>query len=381
MRKIYILTMLLALGVPFRGWTDVRVQQASPAVYADIELPFRCVSGEQDKEISRTIALSPDDFSFVPMQSGDALPRYAVNGYSFHKQPADQALSKLLKTADIKVVAPKSEYALLDGDKVTGELSSVVAQLAEVGEVFYTYNADKKRLVLRRRADYLLKIPHYRPVLMTVLDALRGSGIENLNVDWEQYQIRMTVSQEELQKAKKLVQQMLHDSYLLVADIQGYQVIPHSTKGSWQGVLNDTSNIVASMGRSVVGRYVVLKKKVTTDSFLNKMKSSFQLKPLLAGQAFVPNGWQMKFNMGECVSNGMLPYPDMSMVLKTQIQDGTYERTKVILHTAAGVLTKFDLASDLNQEAVLFGIPSKVGNAELLFTLKFGLVRFIQKGE
>ena len=381
MRRVCILFALIMVICTGYAVADSRIQQVSPAVYADMELPFRCVLPGSDKQISKTIVLTPEDFSFIPLQRGDELPRYAVNDYSFHRQPADKILTTLLKSADISVVAPKSEYALLAGTRVSGELSDVVAQLAEAGDVFYNYNANKKRLLLLRRADYFLTVPSYKPILMTVLDALRGSGIENLTVDWESYRIRMTISPEELQKAKKLIQQMLNESYLLVADIEGYQAIPYTIEGTWQSVLNESVDVLASTGRAVVGRYVVLKTRITTQDFLNKVSSAFQLNRLVEGQAFVPNGWQMKFNINECVKNGTLPYPGMSIVMKTKIQNGTEENTKITLHTENGTLTSFNINSQLNQEVVLVGIPSKIGNSELLFTLKFGLVRFIKKGE
>ena len=288
MQKKGIFIALMMMGVCFGSSANFRVQQASPAAYVDVEMPFRCVKGGADKQVTKTIALTPDDFSFTPAQSGDLLPRYAVNGYCFRQQPADQVLEYLLRQAGIKVVAPRTEYALLDGNNISGELSSVVEQIAEAGEVFYNYSAAKKRLLLLRRADYVLTVPQYKPVLMAVLDALRGSGIENLNVDWETYQIRLTVSPEELQKAKKLVKQILDDPYLLVADVQAYQVVPYMLEGSWQNVLNQSASILASAGRSVVGRSIVLKSRSDSNSFLQKVKSAFQLVPLVAGQAFVP---------------------------------------------------------------------------------------------
>ena len=189
----------------------------------------------------------------------------------------------------------------------------------------------------------------------------------------------MTVSPEELQKAKKLTRQILDDSYLLAAEIEAYQAVPYNNVG-WQGVINQSTGLIASIGRSVVGRSVILKSKTSVASFLDKVSTAYQLTPLVAGESVVPNGWQMRFNVNEC-SNNTLAYPNLSVVMKTRIKDQSTERTMVTLHSANGIVSSFDIASSLNQEVVLIGVPTKVGNAELVFTLKFKLVRFIQKGE
>ncbi len=378
--KRYLCFALIVLALPFGSSADPRIRQASPAVYADLELPFRCVLSSADKQISQTISLTPDDFSFTPNQSGDPLPRYAVNGYSFRDTPVNKALEKLLQSANIKVVAPQSEYPYLDAQNVKGELSSVVAQLAEAGDVFYTYKEATKTLTLWRRTEYVLTLPKNKSVLMTMLDILRGSGIENLTVDWEKYKIRMTVSSEELQKARKLVRKILDDSYLLATDIQVYQATPYRGSGEWQKIFNDSTHLLASVGRAVIGRSVILKTRVEADTFLQAARKEFQLTPLVAGQAVVPNGWKMKFNVNEC-SNHTLPYPDMSVLLKTRIQNQDNEETEVTLYTAEGVLSTFHISSSLQQEIALVGVPTKIANNELLFILRFNLVRFLKKGE
>ena len=380
MKITHVLGMLVGIGFACHVMADPNVRRISPAVYMDPEMPFRCLLPGTDKQISNTIVLTPDDFSFVSLQSGDMLPRYAVNGYTFNNKPTDAVLSDLVKSAGIKVLAPKTEYPLLDGKNVKGELSSVVEQLAEAGDVLYNYKESTKTLTLLRRADFALNVPKNKVVLLAVLDALRGSEIENLNIDWEKYQIRMTVSPEELKKAKKLVRQILDDAYLLAADIEAYQAIPHPNAGGWQGVLNKSTGLIASVGRSMVGRSIVLRSKTGTESFMDRAAKAFALTPLVAGQAVVPNGWQMKFNVNECANN-TLPYPNMALVMKTRIKDQSAEKTQITLRTAQGSLSSFDINSSINQEVVLVGIPANVGNAELVFTIKFNLIRFIQKGE
>ena len=245
--------------------------------------------------------------------------------------------------------------------------------------MFYTYKDSTKTLTLLERAEFGLTVPKNKVVLMAVLDALRGSEISDLSVDWEKYQIRMIVSPEELKKAKALIDQILDDSYLLAAEIQGYQAIPLSMTG-WQGVLNQMSGKLSTVGRSVVGRSIVLSSKSKVEDFMRQAAKTYQLDPIVAGEAVVPNGWQMRFNVNEC-ANYTLPYPQMFVVLKTHIRNRDTLRTQVSLYSGGNVITAFDIPSSLNQEVVLLGVPTKVGQAEMLFLLRFDLVRFIKKGE
>ena len=379
MKYKYILFALMIIGIAGVVQADPRVKAASPAVYVDMETPFRCVPPTMEKQISDTIVLTPDDFSFVPLQTGDLLPRYAVNGYNFTDKPLDDVLCKLLEPAGITVKAPVVEYNELTGRQVRGELSSVVEQLVDAGDMFYTYKDSTKTLTLLQRAEFGLNVPKNKVVLMAVLDALRGSQITDLSVDWEKYQIRMIVAPEELKKAKALIDQILNDSYLLAAEIQGYQAVPLARTG-WQGVLNRIAHKLATIGRAVVGRSVVLSSKSKVEDFMRQAAKTYQLDPIVAGEAVVPNGWQMRFNVNEC-ANYRLPFPQMFLVLKTHIKNEQTLRTQVTLYSGSNVMTSFDVPSSLNQEVVLLGLPTKVGQTEMLFLLRFDLVRFVKKGE
>ncbi len=379
-RYIFLSVLIVTLGTSFASWANPLLNQISPAAKVNLEMPFRCVLPGTDQQISNTIVLTPDDFSFIPLNAGDSLPRYSVNGYTFMDKPLNEALGELLKNADIKVLAPKSEHALLDGTNVKGELSGVVEQLTQAGDMFFHYQASEKVLTLLPRTEYALNVPKNKVVLMAMLDALHGAQIAKLQVDWEKYQIQMSVSVAELKKAKELVHQILRDSYLLAAEVEGYQIIPYAGVSNWQEMFNQTADLVGQMERAVMGRSVVLKKKVSTVDFLNVLQDYYQVVPFVTGQTVVANGWQMKFNIAEC-SKANLMYPSLQMILRTRIKDETTEKTKISLYAGGNPLTTFEVNSALNQDVLLMGIPSKVGNAELLFTLKFNLIRLVQKGE
>lgn len=61
--------------------------------------------------------------------------------------------------------------------------------IADAGEIYYTYNAAKKTMRISRKADFTLYVPKSRPIILGLLDVLRGSGITDITTDWADYSI------------------------------------------------------------------------------------------------------------------------------------------------------------------------------------------------
>lgn len=355
------------------------IQKVAPVALVDFEMPFRCTTTQSDQAVSQTIALTLDDFAFQSLQSGDALPRFAVNDYTFKEQPLDKVLAKLVESAGIKVIAPKTEMMLLTAKNVNGDLASVVQQLTDAGEMFYNYKEASKTLTLLRRADFALQVPKNKAILMSVLDALRGQDLQNISVDFEKYKIRMNVSPEELKQAKKVVRKILDDAYLLAADIKIYELLPYTAGGQWHTIMQKVLPMIATTKNALTGRAMILKNHKNSDDIVQIVKQFYQVQPLVSGQSVVPNGWQMRFNINECTTTP-LPYANMSLLMKTRIHNEMDERTQITIASGNEVLTTFDITSNLNQEVVLLGMRQP-NNKELLITVKFNLIRLSQKGE
>ena len=349
-------------------------------VLIDAELPFRCAAPAFEKSLASTLVLKDTDFVFLSAETADPLPRYAVNGYTFKNKPLDKALSELVKDAGITVIAEPATYPTMSATNITGELAGVVQQLADKANIFYTYYANSKTLILKTRTTMAIQLPYEKSVLLALLDALRGAEIKRLNVDWEKYQIRMDVSVDELTRAKALVQQIMHDSYLLVAETKMYYVesLPNGTH---------LNNSIGSLGldklatitSGVVGQSIVLNNTTPVDELIQRIKNTTKVSLLAQGVAIVPNGWNMRFNLGECAVSP-LPYPHFSMLVRTRIHNQNDMQTQITLLSSAGELASFPLTTALNQEVALVGIPAGNQQGEFVFAIRLNLIRFTKRG-
>ena len=353
-------------------------ENASAHFIVDAELPFRCAGPAEEKPVSSTVALQDSDFVFLSAEASDPLPRYEVNLYNFKNKTADVVIADLVKKMQIKVQAEVGYYPEMSGTNLHGELSSVMQQLTEKTGLFYTYHANTKTLFLSRRTNMLINIPKDKVVLLAVLDALRGAEIKRVDVDWEQYQVHINVSMDELEKAKRLLAQILRDSYLLLAEIKMYYVDTEKYPHYLPQALNALGmQKVASSRAGVIGQAVVLNDKVSVDSLIDKIRQTAGVQLLARGIAVVPNGWNMRFNLGEC-SVSSLPYQNFALLMRTRIQHQDEMHTQLTLMTEDGELATFPLTTALNQEVALGSIPAgSVG--EFVFALRLNLIRFVHK--
>jgi len=353
-------------------------ENAPARFIVDAELPFRCAGPAEEKPVSKTVALQDNDFIFLPAEGSDALPRYEVNLYNFKNKTADVVISDLVKKLQIKVQAEVGSYPEMSGTNLHGELSSVMQQLTEKIGVFYTYHANTKTLFLSRRTNMLINIPKDKVVLLAVLDALRGAEIKRVDVDWEHYQIRINVSADELEKAKMLLAQILRDSYLLLAEIKMYYVDTEQHPHYFPQALNALGmQKMASLKAGVVGQLTTFNENVPVDSFVDKIREIAGIQLLARGIAVVPNGWNMRFNLGEC-SVSPLPYQNFALLMRTRILHQDEMHTQLTLVTEDGELATFPMTTALNQEIALGSIPAGAAG-EFVFAVRLNLIRFVHK--
>ena len=151
----------------------------------DLETPLRCSVNWQTQQMITTIPYNVKAFNLVKNGSNDLLPRYEVTGFSFATMPAEKALSKLVKEAGIKLIAKDAPYASISAENLRGELSEVIGMIADAAEIYYSYDANNKTLRISRKANFSLYVPKSRPILLGILDVLRGSGITDVTSDWD----------------------------------------------------------------------------------------------------------------------------------------------------------------------------------------------------
>ena len=155
----------------------------------DLETPLRCSVNWQTQQMITSIPYNVKAFNLVQNGSNDLMPRFEVTGFSFETMPAEKALLKLTKEAGIKLIAKDPPYASISAENLRGELSEVIKMIADAAEIYYSYDAHNKTLRISRKANFSLYVPKSRPILLALLDVLRGSGITDISSDWDDYSI------------------------------------------------------------------------------------------------------------------------------------------------------------------------------------------------
>lgn len=360
----------------------------TPAANAlNLEHPFRCdVRDVGEQNVSMTIPVKGDDFTFVQFAKGDAVPRFEVNGFSFEGLPVDEAVQALVDEAGITVYTEGGAYPEMNGQDVYGELSDVLDELTKTGGVFYTYDASQKALHLSKSARFELKVPNNKLVMFAVLDAIRGADITTANPDWHQSRIMLTLNQEQKEIVEQLVNGIVSESKLLLLDIGVYQLNAQNPKGvQWQKVVDNFGvSRIHSEESGLVGKVLTMGHHKKADGLINALKQNYTVDKISQGVAIVPHTWKMRFDVGRCALN-QKNVNSLSFLLNTDIQSADVIETNITLDTLSGEVSAFNAVSGLDDEIVILGIPASVIQpnqpGELLITLKIRLIRLVSEGK
>ena len=86
------------------GESAIRTPDGANAL--DLETPLRCNVNWQTQQLILTLPFNNTAFKLQPVKRSDDLPRLEVTGFTFETMPAEKALAKLLKEADITLPQP-----------------------------------------------------------------------------------------------------------------------------------------------------------------------------------------------------------------------------------------------------------------------------------
>ena len=165
------------------------IRTTKGATNLDLEAPLRCFVNWDTQEMISTVPYNMKAFQLIRNGKNDMLPRYEVNGFSFETMPAEQALLKLTKEADLKLVAKDAPYSSISAENLRGDFSEVVNMITDAAEIYYTYNATNKTLRISRKANFSLYVPQSKTIMLAILDVLRGAGITDFTADFDDYSI------------------------------------------------------------------------------------------------------------------------------------------------------------------------------------------------
>ena len=197
---------------PVRTYVDLtypkdpnRIRTTKGANELDLETPLRCYVNWETQTMISTIPYNVNAFNLQRNGRNDPLPKYDVNGFSFDTLHAEQAFRKLLKEAHIKVTAKDAPYPKISADNLRGDLTGVLNMLSNASDVYYSYNADRKVVTLSRKGNFSLFVPRSRMIMLGLLDVLRGAGITDMTVDWQDYSITLNADYELVNKIQNLI--------------------------------------------------------------------------------------------------------------------------------------------------------------------------------
>ena len=351
----------------------------SSARFINIETPFRCsVNKSEDLAITTTLPLKKDDFKLTFFDKMDDLPRYEVNGLSFTKKPIDEALQHLVDEAGITVYTEDGFYPSMDAEDIYGELTDVIDALSKSGEIFYRYDAKRKELYLSRKGRFELKLPDNRMVMLAVLDALRGAGITDLRPNWKENTILISLTQKEKETTEELLSFIKDDGYLLLADTQVFSVAPKSADANWQQIVRRFgADRIYSANSGLSGKILTMGNQIPFQEFLKTAETEFDISPVSQGVAIVPNGWKMRFNIGQCAPNENLAH--LSVLLNTRILTPERIETNVTLDSKQGEISSFNTVASADNELIMLGVPM-INNPqeEFLTAIKLRLIRLVK---
>lgn len=392
MKKIYfafLIAQLFSSPVALATMSDIynviqtqrpssfEINQISPqAPELNIETPYRCqTNGFHAQEISTTLPVNLNDFKLIKITKTEPLPRYEVNGYTFTDKPIDEAIQTLVDEAGILVYTEDNNYPTLSAQNLYGDLESVVKALLENVDMYFSYNETKQKLNISKRADFTISLPNNRLVILGVLDALRGAGIENIVPDWNAGILRLTLTRQEEKTVQKLIESIHSNGEMLIADTSVYRLNGFQ---NWNYIMSRYGlDKIHSSNNGLQGKLLVLGHQKSYNSLLNTLNQTGGATPLSDGLAVVPNGWRMFFDVAKCNIGTAYMAPQLMLSLNPTMDKNGNISTTLSVNNKAGEISSFNVAAAIDDELAIIGLPDTQMGGELLILIKLKLIRLV----
>lgn len=328
----------------------------------DLETPLRCSVNWKTQQMITTLPYNIKAFNLTRNGVNNPLPRFEVTGFSFETMNAEKALLKLTKEAGIRLVAKDAPYPKISAENLRGEFSEVIKMITDAAEIYYSYNADTKTLTIGRKANFTLYVPKSRPIILGLLDVLRGSGITDITTDWSDYSITFDGDYELQAKIRELLKYFEDNPTLIAYDISVFTIYPNNSQKDiqWQNMLN-----VFDFGTVKTTKTGVIGRVMTTSDDLNIQT----LQAFLAGQAkvvksaegkfVVPNLWFARFDVGKCATHKSED-AQVSILSKSSLMPQNRIFSDITLEGTNGQITQFNVRSKLGENFLIIGIPNEI---------------------
>lgn len=328
----------------------------------DLETPLRCNVNWETQQMILTLPYIKSAFKLDRNGQNDALPRFEVTGFSFDMMPAEQAMVKLTKEAGIRVSSADGPYTNISAEDLKGELSEVIKMIADSAGIYYTYDAKDKILTLSRRVNMTLYTPHSRPIILGLLDVIRGAGITDIVANWADYSVTFDADIETQNKLIELIKIFENSPTLIAYDVSIFRLYPKDVNKDieWKEMLNafDFGSITTAQ-TGVIGRILTTTNDISFENLQKFLGNQAQVELVSEGKFVVPNLWLARFDIGKCQQPKSDAY-GMSILAKASLEKGNTIFTDVTLEETNGQVTKFNIRNKLGENFLIIGLPNEL---------------------
>ena len=348
----------------------------------DLETPLRCYVNWSTQEMIKAIPYNMKAFNLVRNGKNDMLPRFEVTGFTFATMPAEKAMYKLTKEAGIKLVAKDAPYASISAENLRGELSEVIGMIADAAEIYYAYDAERKTLTISRKSNFSLYVPKSRPIMLGLLDVLRGSGITDMTTDWADYSVTFEADFELQSKVNKLVSYFEENPSLITFDVNVFRIYPYSKDNDieWQELLTTFDfGTIKTTKTGVIGRALTTSNDLNISTLRSFLGQQAMVLPVAEGKFVVPNLWFARFDIGKCAARDSIE-SGLSVLAKASLEHDSRIFSDITLEATNGQITHFNVRSRLGENFMIIGIPNQIfdKNSPRSETIVFMVPRIIR---
>ena len=325
-----------------------------------LDLPKRCTVDWNNQSV---VSVVPEEkIEIVRLNTGDKLPDLKVSDYEFKRMYVKDALEKLLADTDISVIEDQATFEKISGSISTSSLTDAVELMAKLGRVYYSYDAEFGEIHLTGHGKWMIKMPKDETIIMAMLDAMRGADIHNLLVNWKDKTVIFEGDYQTEHEVSKIISDVASKKYVLAWDIDVYRVYPKTDNPIiWMNMLPafGDNNIHMSIP-GVVGRALVVSPEINTKTLQEFISTQASMVLISQGTFAIPNGWQSRFDIGQCGKEDRLETDLIVGATGTYGDYGGYKKidAKIVLSTSNGELSSFKIPSNVGDNYVIIGIPT-----------------------
>ena len=328
----------------------------------DLETPLRCNVNWKTQQMVLTLPYIKSAFKLERNGQNDPLPRFEVTGYSFEMMPAEKAIARLTKEAEIKVSSKDGPYTSISAEDLKGEFSEVIKMIADSADVYYTYNAKDKILTLSRRVNMTLYTPQSRPILLGLLDVIRGSGITSIVTNWADYSITFDADIETRNKIMELIDSFENSPTLIAYDVSIFRLYPNDPMRDieWKEMLNafDFGSITTAQ-TGVIGRVLTTTNDISLENLQKFLGNQARIESVAEGKFVVPNLWLSRFDIGKCSRPSANSY-GLSVLARASVEKNNEIFSDITLEDVQGQVTSFKIRNKLGENFLIIGLPNEL---------------------